>query len=109
MDVETSDLRRALCALICNRVLNGTGEQKRWLAGTLDVLPFESIGDRALVAMARDVADTATVDQILAERSSTRYTVGGTYLCPTCQDAGVLAVDDGRYGRCANCNPRSVA
>lgn len=101
----TSDLRRALCSHICTAVMASDDRWKRWLADQLDAMPFERMGDRALVSMAEKVCDKAKLAKIVKERSAARYDVDELVLCPDCHDMRVVEVEAGRWATCRRCCP----
>jgi hypothetical protein len=100
--LTTSPLRTGLCALIVGTAYRGTAEAKRALADHLDVLPFERMGDRALIGMAEASCDPAAVAEVLT-RSADRYVVEVLALCRVCSDQHWYDTGDG-WARCPNCN-----
>lgn len=101
----TSDMRRALLSAVCAAVYRGTPEQKQWLGEALEACPFERMSDDALVDLAYHVVDPALVTKVAEEKSADRYEVSHRYHCHWCRDERVICDDEGRWGRCANCNP----
>jgi hypothetical protein len=102
-EVSTSDLRKGLCAAICSTVLTADAATKTRLATELDALPFERMGDHALLAMARRYVPAERVTKLL-ELSPARYDVTEFYLCGTCRDQHVIEVEPSAWDRCPNCN-----
>lgn len=101
----TSDMRRSLCALIVRDAYAGDAAVKRSLGEHLAVMPFERMGDQALIDMAWERCDHDRVTSIVETRSPVRYAIEVLVLCAECQDQHHVEGTDGRWHRCANCNP----
>jgi len=102
----TSKMRVALCSHIVNHVRDSTPEWKAWLAERLDALPFESMSDAALIAMAREVLPCDTVTAIVEHFPAERYEIRERgALCRVCNDTHIVGDDLNGYSRCPNCNP----
>ncbi len=100
----TSDFRRGLCSAICSHTLAADGPTKAKLAAELDALPFERMGDTALLAMARRFVPAGRLQELL-KLSPVRYAVEAeTFLCPVCHDQHIVEVEPRRWDRCSNCN-----
>lgn len=103
----TSALRVALCARIVNTCRDAEDAAWRaWLDERLSALPFERMGDQALINMAHEVLAPDVVSDCLDRFDATRYPImeRGS-LCRVCGDVGHVPRDDGRWERCTNCNP----
>ncbi len=98
----TTDQRRATCEAIVTTIMGRDAAWKAWLAGELEVLPFERMTDDALL----NLADQVCPERVPALRllPTNRYEVRELHLCPTCMDAKHVQMDDGRYHRCPQCN-----
>ena len=111
MDTQTtSRMRTALCRAICTTVMvHGDGTDKADLARRLDALPFERMGDQALVDMARHFVPAERVDAIVEKAPRDRYECTELYVCHQCRDFGWIGTPDEhgvlRMHRCQQCNP----
>lgn len=108
-EVMTSDFRRALCSAICSHTLVATPDVKHRLAADLDALPFERMGDTALLTMARKYVPGPRIEQVLEKCSPVRYEVTEFYLCSVCRDQHIVEVEPGAWGRCPQCNTPAEA
>lgn len=103
----TSKLRVALCGAICRNVHGRTPEWKAWLAGSLDVVPFERMTDEALMKMAHQVLGAERASELIEANDATRYDIVERFLCPTCQDRRLVEDPESHgWARCPRCNPR---
>lgn len=101
----TSDMRRQLCGLICQRVWRSDPITKMWLRAELDALPFESRTTESIVSMAEHAAPEADVMRLLHMSDETMVDIEETYLCLACRDESVILNEAGRWARCDECNP----
>ena len=102
----TSQMRVALCGAIVNTIRDASSEWKAWLAERLALVPFESMSDVALIAMAHEVLPADRVAGIVDGCNATRYEiVERGALCRVCHDIHHVPDGDGRWARCLNCNP----
>jgi hypothetical protein len=102
MHPTTSDMRRAACEAVVTTIMGRDAAWKAWLAGELEVLPFERMNDDALLDFAEQVCPEKVPD--LRKLPTNRYEVRTLVLCPVCMDAKHVQQDDGRYHRCPRCN-----
>lgn len=106
MRATTSRMRVSLCMQIVQEVRDRKLDWKLWLAQELDALPFERMGDTALIAMAREVLPGDVVSATLERESAVRYEIPERLaLCRVCRDLRHVERDDGWFERCQNCNP----
>jgi ribosomal protein L37AE/L43A len=100
-------MRIALCGAICRNIHDRTPDWKAWLAGALDVTPFERMSDESLIVMAHQVLGAEVASAIVAERDATHREIVERFLCPTCQDRRLVEEPDTHlWDRCPRCNPR---
>lgn len=97
-------MRRALCAAIVTTCFAAAPEVKRALAGDLDSMPFERMGDQALMDMAARYVLLDRFEEIVATRSAVRYEVQQLVMCPACQDQHHIEGADERWYPCPRCN-----
>ena len=101
----TSPMRQSLCAAICGTVHRADRSRKQWLADTLTAMPFEQMGDEALVQCAYDAGvDPAEVGRIVSEVSAERHAVNTRgFLCGVCCDSHLVPAVDGGWRQCPRC------
>ena len=103
MHSTTSELRRGLCQAICSAAYVGTPKEKRDLAEQLDALPFESMSDTALLAMARTWVDPQRIAWLQKHKSAEHEAILELVLCRECHDQHVVEIDPGRWATCRTC------